>query len=127
LNYNEFKCQSFKDNYEKILPFFRKYPILGPLLLLRNNRRVCILTFALHFLLLSKNSEFCRKNSDFFLIILTFVVRILTFVVIIITFVVITKAKAKAQAKAKANSIVKIRTKGESTRFRGLVKSGGND
>lgn len=25
----EFKCQSFKDNYEKILPFFHKYPILG--------------------------------------------------------------------------------------------------
>jgi len=118
LNYNEFKCQSFKDNYEKILPFFRKYPILGPLLLLRNNRRVCILTFALHFLLLSKNSEFCRKNYEFFLIILSFVVRIITFVVI---------TKAKAQAKAKANSIVKIRTKGESTRFRGLVKSGGND
>jgi len=59
---------------------------------------VCILTFALHFLLLSKNSYFC--------------LRILTFVVIIITFVVRTKAKAKAQAKAKANAIVKIRTKG---------------
>jgi hypothetical protein len=29
LNYIEFKCQSFKDNYEKILPFFHKYPILG--------------------------------------------------------------------------------------------------
>jgi hypothetical protein len=29
LNYIEFKCQSFKDNYEKILPFFKKYPILG--------------------------------------------------------------------------------------------------
>jgi hypothetical protein len=29
LNYIEFKCQSFKDNYEKIIPFFRKYPILG--------------------------------------------------------------------------------------------------
>jgi hypothetical protein len=29
LNYIEFNCQSFKDNYEKILPFFLKYPILG--------------------------------------------------------------------------------------------------
>jgi len=29
LNYIEFKCQSFKDNYEKILPFFLNYPILG--------------------------------------------------------------------------------------------------
>ncbi len=29
LNYTEFKCQSFKDNYEKIIPIFRKYPILG--------------------------------------------------------------------------------------------------
>jgi LAGLIDADG endonuclease len=29
LNYIEFKCQSFKDNYEKILPFLHKYPILG--------------------------------------------------------------------------------------------------
>jgi hypothetical protein len=29
LNYIEFRCQSFKDNYEKILPFFHKYPILG--------------------------------------------------------------------------------------------------
>jgi hypothetical protein len=28
LKYIEFKCQSFKDNYEKILPFFKKYPIL---------------------------------------------------------------------------------------------------
>ena len=27
--YGEFKCQTFIDNYEKILPFFRKYPILG--------------------------------------------------------------------------------------------------
>jgi hypothetical protein len=27
LNYIEFKCQSFKDNYEKILPFCKKYPI----------------------------------------------------------------------------------------------------
>ena len=25
----EYICQSFKDNYEKILPFFRKYPVLG--------------------------------------------------------------------------------------------------
>jgi hypothetical protein len=25
----EFICQSFTDNYEKILPFFRKYPVLG--------------------------------------------------------------------------------------------------
>jgi len=25
----EFICQSFIDNYEKILPFFRKYPVLG--------------------------------------------------------------------------------------------------
>ena len=29
LNYSEFKCQSFKDNINKIKPFFRKYPILG--------------------------------------------------------------------------------------------------
>jgi LAGLIDADG DNA endonuclease family protein len=29
LNYIEFKCQSFKDNSEKILPFFHKYPNLG--------------------------------------------------------------------------------------------------
>lgn len=29
MNYIEFNCQSFKDNYEKILPFFLKYPILG--------------------------------------------------------------------------------------------------
>jgi hypothetical protein len=29
LNYIEFRCQSFKDNYEKILPFFHKYPILS--------------------------------------------------------------------------------------------------
>ena len=28
-DYVEFRCQSFKDNYEKILPFFYKYPILG--------------------------------------------------------------------------------------------------
>ena len=28
-NHTEFICQSFKDNYEKILPFFIKYPILG--------------------------------------------------------------------------------------------------
>ncbi len=28
-NHSEFICQSFKDNYEKILPFFRQYPILG--------------------------------------------------------------------------------------------------
>ena len=27
--YGEFKCRTFIDNYEKILPFFRKYPILG--------------------------------------------------------------------------------------------------
>jgi uncharacterized membrane protein len=54
-----------------------------------------ILTFALHFLLLSKNSYFC--------------LRIITFFVIIITFFVITKA----QAKAKANAIVKIRTTGK--------------
>jgi hypothetical protein len=25
----EFKCQTFRGNYEKILPFFRKYPIIG--------------------------------------------------------------------------------------------------
>jgi len=25
----EFKCRTFKDIYEKILPFFLKYPILG--------------------------------------------------------------------------------------------------
>jgi len=29
LNYTEFKCQSFKDNCDKIIPFFKKYPILG--------------------------------------------------------------------------------------------------
>jgi hypothetical protein len=29
LNYIEFRCQSFKENYEKIIPFFSKYPILG--------------------------------------------------------------------------------------------------
>ena len=28
-DYIEFRCQSFLDNYNKILPFFRKYPILG--------------------------------------------------------------------------------------------------
>ena len=28
-NHAEFMCQSFSDNYEKILPFFRKYPIIG--------------------------------------------------------------------------------------------------
>jgi hypothetical protein len=28
-DYIEFRCQSFKDNFEKILPFFDKYPILG--------------------------------------------------------------------------------------------------
>lgn len=28
-DYTEFRCQSFKDNYEKILPFFKKYDILG--------------------------------------------------------------------------------------------------
>lgn len=28
-DYIEFRCQSFLDNYDKILPFFRKYPILG--------------------------------------------------------------------------------------------------
>jgi LAGLIDADG endonuclease len=28
LNYIEFRCQSFKDNYERILPFFQKYLIL---------------------------------------------------------------------------------------------------
>ena len=28
-DYTEFRCQSFKDNYEKILPFFNKYPIIG--------------------------------------------------------------------------------------------------
>ena len=28
-DYIEFRCQSFKDNYENILPFFYKYPILG--------------------------------------------------------------------------------------------------
>jgi hypothetical protein len=27
--HTEFICQSFNNNYEKILPFFRKYPILG--------------------------------------------------------------------------------------------------
>ena len=29
LNHTEFICQSFKDNINKIIPFFRKYPILG--------------------------------------------------------------------------------------------------
>jgi hypothetical protein len=28
-DYIEFRCQSFRDNYEKILPFFYKNPILG--------------------------------------------------------------------------------------------------
>lgn len=28
-DYIEFRCQSFKHNYENILPFFKKYPILG--------------------------------------------------------------------------------------------------
>lgn len=28
-DYIEFRCQSFKDNYEKIIPFFNKYPIIG--------------------------------------------------------------------------------------------------
>lgn len=28
-DYAEFKCQSFQDNYEKIIPFFVKYKILG--------------------------------------------------------------------------------------------------
>ena len=28
-DHSEFICQSFRDNYEKILPFFRQYPILG--------------------------------------------------------------------------------------------------
>uniref|UniRef100_UPI0021158EFD hypothetical protein n=1 Tax=Aspergillus sclerotioniger TaxID=319627 RepID=UPI0021158EFD len=28
-NHSEFICQSFKHNYEKIIPFFRKYSILG--------------------------------------------------------------------------------------------------
>ena len=28
-DYIEFRCQSFKDNYGKILPFFYKYPIIG--------------------------------------------------------------------------------------------------
>jgi len=28
-DYTEFRCQSFKDNYEKILPFFKKYSIIG--------------------------------------------------------------------------------------------------
>ena len=28
-DYTEFRCQSFKDNYERILPFFNKYPIIG--------------------------------------------------------------------------------------------------
>ena len=28
-DYVEFRCQSFKKNYENILPFFYKYPILG--------------------------------------------------------------------------------------------------
>ena len=25
----EFKCQKFKDNYEKIMPFFLKFPVIG--------------------------------------------------------------------------------------------------
>jgi len=29
-DYTEFQCQTFLDNYEKILPFFRKYPIHPP-------------------------------------------------------------------------------------------------
>jgi hypothetical protein len=28
-DYIEFRCQSFKYNYEKIIPFFNKYPIIG--------------------------------------------------------------------------------------------------
>jgi hypothetical protein len=28
-DYAEFKCQTFLGNYEKILPFYRKYPIIG--------------------------------------------------------------------------------------------------
>jgi hypothetical protein len=28
-DYTEFKCQSFQDNSEKIIPFLRKHPILG--------------------------------------------------------------------------------------------------
>jgi hypothetical protein len=28
-DYAEFKCQSFQDNYEKIIPFLHKHPILG--------------------------------------------------------------------------------------------------
>lgn len=28
-DYAEFKCQAFQANSEKILPFFRKYPIIG--------------------------------------------------------------------------------------------------
>jgi hypothetical protein len=32
-SYGEFKCQSFIDNYEKILSFFIKYNILGTKLL----------------------------------------------------------------------------------------------
>ena len=28
-SYTEFKCQSFADNFEKVIPFFQKYPILG--------------------------------------------------------------------------------------------------
>ena len=28
-DYIEFRCQSFKDNYDKILKIFNKYPILG--------------------------------------------------------------------------------------------------
>jgi len=28
-DFTEFKCQSFQDNYEKIIPFLRKYPVLG--------------------------------------------------------------------------------------------------
>ena len=28
-DYTEFRCQSFKDNYAKIYPFFKKYPVIG--------------------------------------------------------------------------------------------------
>jgi hypothetical protein len=28
-NYTEYRCLSFKDNIEKILPFFEKYVIIG--------------------------------------------------------------------------------------------------
>ena len=28
-SYTEFKCRSFADNFEKVIPFFQKYPILG--------------------------------------------------------------------------------------------------